>query len=262
MPYKKCEHGKSKNMCRECGGSAFCQHKKRKTDCKLCGGSSICIHEIIKYGCRLCNGQRYCEHGKKKTTCIICGGSDLCKSPWCETKKNNSKYEGYCMPCFVNNPENGHKPAMQNYKTKEKEVVNCIRESFPKFTWVADKRIQDGCSKRRPDLLLDMGSHIVIVEIDENRHNKYDGICENKRLMELSQDLGHRPIVFIRFNPDKYTDKDGKIIKSCWKMNKWGVLTISKQKEWCNRLVNLKNEVRYWIENKAEKTVEIIQLFF
>jgi len=45
-------------------------------------------------------------------------------------------------------------------------------------------------------------------------------------------------------------------------MNKWGVLTISKQKEWRNRLVTLKNEIRYWVENKTEKTVEIIQLFF
>ena len=257
-----CQHGKWKRMCRECGGSAFCQHGKWKIRCIECDGRALCHHGISKCKCNKCGGSSYCIHGKQKVVCIICGGSSLCKSSWCETQVNNKKYEGYCMPCFVNNPENGDKPAMQNYKTKEKEVVDCIRESFPNFTWVADKRIQDGCSRRRPDLLLDMGSHIIIVEIDENRHDYYDCICENKRLMELSQDLQHRPIVFIRFNPDKYTDKDGKIIKSCWKMNKLGVLTISKQKEWCNRLIDLKNEIRYWIENNAEKTVEIIQLFF
>ena len=65
-----------------------------------------------------------------------------------------------------------------------------------------------------------MGSHIIIIEIDENAHTDYDCSCENKRLMEISQDLGFRPIVFIRFNPDDYVDKDGNNIKSCWKLNR------------------------------------------
>ena len=49
-----------------------------------------------------------------------------CKNDWCDTIVNK-KYEGYCMPCFVNNPENADKPAMRNYKTKELEVVNHIK---------------------------------------------------------------------------------------------------------------------------------------
>ena len=91
---------------------------------------------------------------------------------------------------------------------------------------------------RRPDLLLDMGSHIIIVEIDENKHSGYDCSCENKRLMEISQDLQHRPIVFIRFNPDSYKNQDGVLIKSCWKLNKTGVITIitSKRSDWNTRL--------------------------
>jgi hypothetical protein len=47
------------------------------------------------------------------------------------------------------------------------------------------------------------------IEIDENQHVAYDCSCENKRIMELSQDVGHRPIVFIRFNPDGYKDHKG-----------------------------------------------------
>jgi len=43
----------------------------------------------------------------------------------------------------------------------------------------------------------DMGSHIII-EVDENKHTDYDCSCEHKRLMELSQDLQHRPIVLSR----------------------------------------------------------------
>lgn len=125
------------------------------------------------------------------------------------------------------------------------------------------KKIKDGCSLRRPDLLLDMGSHILIVEIDENKHNDYDCSCENKRLMELSQDVGHRPIVFIRFNPDDYFENN-VLIKSCWKLNKHGILVVpkSKQQEWNGRIDILKQTIQYWIENPTEKTVEIIELFY
>jgi len=80
--------------------------------------------------------------------------------------------------------------------------------------------------------------------------------------MELSQDLGHRPIVFIRFNPDKYTDKDGVNVTSCWKMTKQGVMTIKKEQEWIKRIEVLKNQIKYWIDNVPEKTVEIIELYY
>lgn len=155
-------------------------------------------------------------------------------------------------------------PVYRNYKTKEKNVVDHITSHFPDFTWVTDKRIQDGCSKRRPDLLLDMGSHIIIVEIDENKHTDYDCSCENKRLMELSQDLQHRPIIFIRFNPDDYTDQDGNNVKSCWKLNKLGVMQITKTKqvEWNQRLAVLEQQIQYWVDNPTEKTVEIVELFY
>jgi hypothetical protein len=116
------------------------------------------------------------------------------------------------MPCFVNNPANRDKVLTKNYKTKKAEVVSRVKQIFPNFEWVCDKRVIEGCSRRRPDLLVDMGSHIVIVEIDENKHTDYDCSCENRRLMELSQDLHHRPIVFIRFNPDAYINAYGKHI--------------------------------------------------
>jgi hypothetical protein len=168
------------------------------------------------------------------------------------------------MPCFVNNPDNMHKPAMRNYKTKEKEVVECVMQHYLQFNWIADRRVQDGCSRRRPDLLLDMGSHIIIIEIDENKHSGYDCSCENKRLMEISQDLHHRPVVFIRFNPDSYKDQNETLIKSCWQLNKIGVMTIigCKRDEWNARLETLTQQIQYWIDNPPEKMVEIVELFY
>jgi hypothetical protein len=83
--------------------------------------------------------------------------------------------------------------------------------------------------------------------------------------MELSQDLGHRPIIFIRFNPDGYK-KDGTIITSCWGQDKKGICIIKKSKksEWAQRLSVLEEQINYWInrENTTNKTIETIQLFY
>ena len=203
-----------------------------------------------------------CEHDKQKQYCKKCDGSKLCKSSWCEKQVNKKKYEGYCLTCVIQvRPDI---EVSRNYKTKENHVVDRINQTYPNLDWVADKRVYDGCSKRRPDLLLDLGSHIIITEVDENKHQEYDCSCENKRLMELSLDLGHRPIVFIRFNPDAYTNQQGEKIKSCWKLNKLGVMTIAprKEKEWEERISILKEQIQYWIDNSPTKTVEIVELFY
>ena len=205
--------------------------------------------------------QNKCPHGKSKSKCKECGGSALCKSSWCHTSAI-PKYNNYCLTCCINIcPEI---QVSRNYKTKEKEVVDRIKEKYPDFTWIHDKKVVDGCSKRRPDLLLDMGYHIIIVEVDENKHTGYDCSCENKRLMELSQDLQHRPIIFIRFNPDSYINQNKLKISSCWRTNKLGVIQIMKTRmtEWKERINILNQQIQYWIDNKSNKTIEIIELFF
>ena len=257
-----CEHYRQKRQCKDCGGSSICEHGKQKAHCRDCNNSAFCEHDKIKRQCRECSGTAFCEHNKRKSHCKECGGSALCKSSWCDTAPSNPQYEGYCLSCFFHLfPE---KPNTRNYKTKEKDVVDRITQSFPNFTWVADKKVQDGCSRRRPDLLLDMGSHIIIMEVDENKHTDYDCSCEHKRLMELSQDLQHRPIIFIRFNPDDYINQEGILVKSCWKLNKLGIMQIqkTKQKEWEERINSLKQQIQYWIDNPTEKTIEIIELFY
>ena len=83
--------------------------------------------------------------------------------------------------------------------------------------------------------------------------------------MELSQDLGHRPIIFIRFNPDDYVNINNDKVRSCWSITKiTGIVKIEYKKEWNNRLECLKDQINYWAkpENKTDKTLEIIQLFY
>jgi len=159
------------------------------------------------------------------------------------------------------------RPVARNYKTKERAVVEYVLQQFPpeKYSWIADKRVYDGCSRKRPDLFLDLGYQVVIIEIDENQHEQYDCTCENKRLMQLSQDVNHRPLVFIRFNPDDYMTAE-KHNTSCWAYNKLGVCAIKKtrQKEWATRLEALSQQITYWLDenHKTDKTVEVIHLFY
>lgn len=217
----------------------------------------------MKQNCKLCDGRAYCIHNKIKGRCYICCGSDLCIS--CKLTLKSKKYDNHCLRCFIYLfPD---KPVIRNYKTKETAIANFITENFPNFTWNIDKKVEDGCSKRRPDLICDLGYQVLIVEVDENQHDIYDCSCENKRIMQISQDIGHRPLIFIRFNPDDYLDCSGNNIASCWTTTaKTGIIKIKSNKieEWCERLNVLKETIEYWSneENKTEKTVETIQLFY
>jgi hypothetical protein len=202
----------------------------------------------------------YCANHKKDG--MINVKDKTCKSSWCSTLVSE-KYDGFCLYCFMHLfPD---KSVSRNYKTKEFAVVDYIKTNFTQFDFVADKIVNGGCSKRRPDLLLDLGYQILIIEVDENQHIDYDCSCENKRIMELSQDLGYRPIIFIRFNPDDYIENTKKIT-SCWSINKNGLCVIKKNKssEWNERLYILKHTIEYWTnpENITNKTIEIIQLFY
>ena len=175
-----CEHGIEKARYRECDGSAFCEeHGKRKEHCKECNGSDFCEHGKSKCYCRDCNGSAFCEHDKYKAYCSECGGNALCKQ--CRDTRSSSKYNGYCFRCFIYLfPD---VKVYRNYKTKETAVKDFILEKFPNLDWIQDKRVYDGCSKRRPDLLLDLGYQVIIIEIDEHKHNTHECSCENKRMM-------------------------------------------------------------------------------
>jgi hypothetical protein len=184
-----------------------------------------------------------------------------CLTQSCPIVVIRNKYEGYCFRCWIYLHPN--EKIARNYKTKEIAVVEYVKTKYPDFSWISDKMISDGCSKRRPDLLLDMGYQIIIIEVDENQHVDYDTSCENRRIMELSRDLSHRPIIFIRFNPDDY--KSGEInVTSCWGTNKNSLCNVKKNKknEWNSRLEELSRNINNWIHNRSDKMIETINLFY
>jgi len=179
----------------------------------------------------------------------------------CTTQIRDNRYKGYCLRCFIHLFPN--EPTILNYKTKEKAVADYVFKEIKNVTLIFDKKIQDGCSKRRPDILLDLGFRVINIEIDEHKHDTYDSICEYKRIADISEDLGFRPVILIRFNPDSYT-VNNKYISSCWKSEGKCHVPKNKKKEWDTRLELLKENILFWMDsaNKSEELVKMVHLFY
>jgi hypothetical protein len=217
-----------------------------------------------------------------------------CANEGCETRKSeNPMYEKYCLRCFVHLFPN--KPVATQFKCRENEVLSTVMDAFPEFTWRREKRIECSAFNRRPDALVDFGTHALVVEVDEDQHKRYDSSCENKRMMQIWTSLqefrttvnketgdvslfqeeeeekegerkaAERPVVFIRFNPDSYVDAHGKKEKSCWthhpKTGLWYVASKNREK-WDAKMQCLKDTVEYWSEHVPNGTIKIVPLFF
>jgi len=184
-----------------------------------------------------------------------------CLTPLCDIRPSN---DGYCSRCFYYTfPD---KPQSRNYKSKEILVTNYIKDNFKDYEITYDQIISNACSRRRPDIFIELYTHCIIVEVDEDQHLRYDSTCENKRIVELYQDLGYRNIIYIRFNPDKYkvkNDNDNfKTIRSCFSKDKDGKLKIGSSKDWNHRLEKLKVCIAKNIENIPSKSISYEYLFY
>jgi len=261
------EFRKLRNVCKTCNkNKKNCKHKIRKEYCIECedGGSAICKHKIRKCRCKECGGSELCNHGKEKQTCIECypTTNKRCKGQGglCTILATVKKFKGFCSRCFFFTfPD---EPITKNYKTKENSVVDFIKPLFNQYDIVYDKQIQDGCTRRRPDILFDFGEKVIIIEVDENQHRDYDTTCEQERLNNLMEDINYRNLILIKFNPDYY--KSGpKKINSPWKMNKKnGILEILNNKEWSKRLNTLKEVLENNIKEDTTELFKIIPLFY
>ena len=263
MPNPKCEHGKRKNRCKDCGGSelcehgkqkyhckgcggnVFCEHGKRKHRCKDCGGSEFCEHNRRRNQCRECGGSQICEHGKFKSTCRQCGGSALCPNciTWPDFRVGRSAYDGYCATCFKQIFPTDPRSKVVYTHTKEMRVRNKINEEFEGF--IHDKPLWTGgcdCThRRRIDHRKLIGATLLCIETDEHAHIGYDTKDEELRYDDLFM-IHSGKWIFIRFNPD------GK-----------GVDMVDK-------LERLIDEVRTQIarieEDKNTELLEVIKLFY
>jgi len=214
-----------------------CEHGKQKATCKECGGSGIC------------------EHGKRKLQCIICHPEKACQNCKYVLVKSSYRFHPYCFSCYcVLNPD---ADIPRKFMIKEHHLRNELRDYFFDDELVFNKIIDDGCSLRRPDVRIELLTHSIIIENDEEQHKNTS--CENKRTMELFAALGNRPLVMIRFNPDKYT-KNGVKVKGCFKDNK-ASLSINKE-EWNKRINELISEIHYHMDIIPDKSITIEYMYY
>lgn len=263
-----CEHGRRRSVCKPCNGGSICEHGRERRFCKDCGGPAFCEHRRLRSTCKPCNGSQICEHGRRRQLCSDCGGSALCEhrrvrsrcyicSPdsryvcrHCKHSQVNNKYDGLCFACFcVLHPD---LEIPRRFMMKENYIHDYLRAEFPDLNLIHNKPVVCGESKRRPDWLIDVFTHCIIIECDEDKHIGYE--CENKRMMELFKDLGSRSVVFIRFNPDKFQGD------SCFAFD--NASKISTTRAWETRKLVLKDTIKKHLDSKPLKELTVECLFY
>ena len=254
--------GLTTRFCGSCAGQSHPEwHAARiaETRCEQCHRNQ---RDQAKYGglvtqfCISCAEQRHPEwHAGWRA-------AHACKSPHCDTFRSKS-LEGYCAPCFR------HKfPLDKRAKwslSKEVAVAKFLSERFPELDRTFNKVIPGGRSRRRPDAFVRLCDRAVSVEIDEFSHVGYECLCESRKVMEHFDDAGRLPHLFLRFNPDGYTNPSGGKVPSCWgKTPKTQEPRVSPKQagQWVERLEKLGQVVELFMGNLPEKEVSVVELFY
>lgn len=233
---------------------------------------SVCREDdMVNLADKRCNcGKHHANFGLPNNTpthCSECRSIDMinlshpkCKSEWCDTLQSKSPaLRGYCSFCYHNLfPE---EPRIRNFKIKEAHFVEYVFVKYPDYEWIYDCKISGGCSDKRPDLLLDLLTHVIIIEIDEYGHVGYNQSHEIQRMKLISGDLADRPIIYLRLNPDNYV-YNKEIIPGCFKQHeKTGLLIPAKNGELHKRLSRLGDRIKHHVTHIPHKT-EIEYLFY
>lgn len=178
--------------------------------------------------------------------------SDICKAENCGTR-GNKNYKGYCANCFQHLFPTDPLTFQIRSKTKEIAVRDFINSRFEEFQhdkpiWY-NESVCDCTTKRRIDHRKLINDTILCIETDENQHKSYSKTDEEARYNDIFMAFGGK-FIFIRFNPDKYKDKNGK---SCNPML-------------VNRLPILEDEINKQIKRieTGENTelLEVIELYY
>jgi hypothetical protein len=112
---------------------------------------------------------------------------------------------------------------------KELIVKRFLDENDLKYT-AHDKPVDRKCGLERPDFRFDCGTHVVVLEVDENQHARYNEECECTRMINITQVI-KMATIFIRYNPDSF-----KINKR--KQNPTATTRHNVLKTWLNAAIN------------------------
>jgi len=185
-----------------------------------------------------------------------------------EHKKDNDKnvIEKECSSCKLSaiiNEEIGQCNDCYEFftekKTKRKEIK--IKEMLDNHNIKYDShdKIYSGsCLRYRPDFIFECPTHVIVFEVDEYQHSRYECSCEQIRMINLCQDFGGTPVVFIRFNPDSYKIKGKSIPGSINKRSRVVIDTIKKIKMY--KPDSLLSVIYLYYDDFDEKKIDIIKI--
>ena len=263
--------------CAPHGKEAGMKFKRNRicTKCRLAEavcGTLYSNNSIHCAGCKDCNDvfdrNPKCVEEKCRTPAKYSTGETNIPTK-CEIHADETYYEVAPMVCsscsltFAMSAENKLCTDCAGYINKTIRKEHILKKHIVGAGYVEDKkvknfyheqkfshdRIPDGsCIKRRPDFLFDAGTHFVILEIDENQHKSYSPECEVTRMINIAQDTGGGlPVVFIRYNPDRYIDINGKITKKSIIKSKFQICLDS---------------IKYHIDNMPNFPLSICKIYF
>jgi hypothetical protein len=190
---------------------------------------------------------RFCFIHKKDEMIDIVNKNKKCKANFCLGTRGNTKYKGYCAPCYQQLFPNDPLTLQIRSKTKEIAVRDFLNINFNGF--INDKPLwSENCEcthRRRIDFRKLIGNTLLCIEVDEEQHKGYGKKEEEIRYDDLYM-LHCGKFIFIRFNPDKFKNKDGKTLNPML----------------YTRLPLLKEEIEKQIKRiESEDNIELLEIF-
>ena len=193
--------------------------------------------EIAEYGV---NRPIHCELHKNgndinlvERKCMKCGKIDVLRGDicinFCSKEDENIIYK-------------------KRQKLKESLVYNYLQENIKDIQpSLFDKTVPNDCDIRnRPDIVYEVKTHVVVVEIDEGQHKGYCPEGEVNRMKNIYTAYGgEMQVVFVRYNPDNFR-VGGNLVK----------IPIQK------RLDIMCRWVRKAIDDIPESPISIVYLYY
>jgi len=113
--------------------------------------------------------------------------------------------------CYVNLFPDDPLSKTARLKSKELQVKAFLFEEFPDRFKHNKQLVIGDCTfphRRYIDFHCMIGDTLVAIEVDENQHRGYDKNDEELRINEILHNIGFdKKMVFVRFNPDRFTEK-------------------------------------------------------
>jgi len=235
-------------------GAKYCKlhstPEMRNTDKRICKHEGCKIHAV--FSDPDVKSRDFCAAHKPQVYTDIC-------SRRCKHCKDTQVYchanDGYCFKCY--NELHPNNPNPRQHKVRENAVVENVKTYYPNV--IVDEKVAGGTSQKRPDMLIDLPTHVIIIEVDEDQHRRYEKGSDESRIKILQEDI-KKLVVMIRFNPDFYKNSKNVGIKSCWK-KVFEIMTIADHVNWKARLARLKEVVTHYINNIPTENC-LVKLFF